>query len=150
MSGVYGRVWSSRREVALDGVDRLSIASGAGEDEGALKRSKQHRRLLGRLRGRVSELDVDAGDCGLIAGEQFADVDAEVGVGGNGVDDGCSQWTAEAKSCSTSRYRQGATISPMASGKVSASLSVRSSSTKTSARARSIASVMSCVLPPGK
>jgi hypothetical protein len=44
--------------VALDGVERLGIASGAGEDEGALKRRKQHRRLLGRLHGRVSELDV--------------------------------------------------------------------------------------------
>jgi hypothetical protein len=81
--------------VALDCVERLGIAAGAGEDEGALKRSKQHRRLLGRVRGWVSELDVDAGDRGLIAGEQFADVDAEVGVGGDGVDDGCSQWTAQ-------------------------------------------------------
>jgi NAD(P)-dependent dehydrogenase (short-subunit alcohol dehydrogenase family) len=81
--------------VALDCVERLGIASCAGEDEGALERSKQHGRLLGRFRARVSELDVDPGDCGLITGEQFADVDAEVGVGGDGVDDGRSQWTAQ-------------------------------------------------------
>jgi hypothetical protein len=62
--------------VALDRVERLSIAAGAGEHERALKRSEQHRRLLGRLRRRVSELDVDAGDRVVIAGEQFADVDA--------------------------------------------------------------------------
>ncbi len=56
----------------LHRVEGLGAASGAGEDEGTLKRSKQHRRLLGRLRRRVSELRIDAGDCGLITGEQFA------------------------------------------------------------------------------
>jgi hypothetical protein len=42
-----------------------------------------------------SELDVDAGQCGLISGEQFTDVDAEVEIGGDGVDDGRRQWTAQ-------------------------------------------------------
>jgi hypothetical protein len=42
--------------VALDCVERLGIAAGAGEDERALKRSEQHRRLLGRLRGRSPNL----------------------------------------------------------------------------------------------
>jgi len=81
--------------VALDCVERLGIAAGAGEDQGALKRSKQNRRLLGRLRGRDSELDVDAGDCGVITGEQFADMHTEVGVRRDGVDHGRSHWTAQ-------------------------------------------------------
>src|SRR5437879_1390489 len=76
------RVWSSRREVALHCVKRLDAASGAGEDEGALERSQQHRRLLVRYRRRSSELDVDAGDGGLPLGERLADVDAQVVVVG--------------------------------------------------------------------
>jgi len=35
---------------------------GAGEDEGALERSQQHRRLLVGYRRRISELGVDVGD----------------------------------------------------------------------------------------
>jgi hypothetical protein len=56
------RVWSSRREVAFHCVKRLGAASGAGEDEGALERSQQHRRVLVRDRRLISKPDVNAGD----------------------------------------------------------------------------------------
>ena len=56
------RVWRSRREVALDGVERLDAASGAGEDESALECSEQYRRLFVRCRRWISKLDVDVGD----------------------------------------------------------------------------------------
>jgi hypothetical protein len=46
--------------VAVHRVERLGAASGAGEDEGALDRGREHRRLLVRYRGRIFELDVCA------------------------------------------------------------------------------------------
>src|SRR5579862_7314508 len=51
--------------------------------------------MLSCLRGRVSKLDVEARDCGVITGEQFGDMVAEVGVVCDGVDDGRSQRTAQ-------------------------------------------------------
>jgi hypothetical protein len=48
---LHERVWSSRREVALDCVKRLGAAPGAGEDEGTLERGQQHRRLLAATAG---------------------------------------------------------------------------------------------------
>ena len=80
-------------EVSLHGVKWLCTASRSSEDERALDPRQKRGGLVVRGRPRSSELQVDVGDGGLPAGDQPADVGAELVVVG-GVDDGCSEWAA--------------------------------------------------------
>ena len=144
-----GAARSSVREVAFDRVERVGAALGAREDEGALERGQHHGRVLVCDGRRSSELDVDVGDRGLPPGEQIVDVHAELVVVG-GVDDCCGEGTAQREVVVDEKASPGCQDQADRFGNVSASVSLRSSSSLRSARATSIASLMSCVLPPGK